>query len=191
MKGSQPISLVSGRALLTFENTRDCCGRTVSGSYDWLPRDSVTIASRSPRWLIAPERTCHTSVRQGSIFASRSWPVWECRNCHTVTAAGDPGRVTAILYSRLATSLRSLAIILPIHLHLLSLASTFATGFLQLPYIYLWGQTQAYMPLHYYCFFSKRIRFAHGITSCLVFTPFSDTRHHGVNNWEYCPPNEI
>jgi len=33
----------------------------------------------------------------------------------------------AILYSRLATSLRSLAIILPIHLHLLSLASTFAT----------------------------------------------------------------
>jgi len=38
-----------------------------------------------------------------------------------------PGRVTAILYSRLATSLGSLAIILPIHLHLLSLASTFAT----------------------------------------------------------------
>jgi len=29
-----------------------------------------------------------------------------------VTAARDPGRVTAILYSRLATSLRSLAIIL-------------------------------------------------------------------------------
>ena len=47
-----------------------------------------------------------------------------------VTAARDPGRVTAILYSRLATSLRSLAIILPIHLHLLSLASTFATVFL-------------------------------------------------------------
>jgi hypothetical protein len=44
-----------------------------------------------------------------------------------VTAAGDPGRVIAILYSRLATSLRSLAIILPIHLHLRSLASTFAT----------------------------------------------------------------
>jgi len=33
----------------------------------------------------------------------------------------------AILYSRLAASLRSLAIILPIHLHLLSLASRFAT----------------------------------------------------------------
>jgi len=33
----------------------------------------------------------------------------------------------AILYSRLATSLRSPAIILPIHLPLLSLASTFAT----------------------------------------------------------------
>jgi hypothetical protein len=44
-----------------------------------------------------------------------------------VTAARDPGRVMAILYSRLATSLRSLAIILPIHLHLLSLPSTFAT----------------------------------------------------------------
>jgi len=47
-----------------------------------------------------------------------------------VTAARDQGRITAILYSRLATSLRSLAIILPIHLHLLSLASTFATVFL-------------------------------------------------------------
>ena len=46
-----------------------------------------------------------------------------------VTAARDPGRVTAILYSRLATSLRSLAIILPIDLHLISLASTFATVF--------------------------------------------------------------
>jgi len=48
----------------------------------------------------------------------------------SVTAARDPGRVTAILYSRLATSLRSLAIILPIHLHLLSLISTFAPVFL-------------------------------------------------------------
>jgi len=37
------------------------------------------------------------------------------------------GQVTAILYSRLATRLRSLAIILPIHLYLLSLESTFAT----------------------------------------------------------------
>jgi hypothetical protein len=33
-----------------------------------------------------------------------------------VTATRDCGRVTAILYSRLTTSLRSLAIILPIHL---------------------------------------------------------------------------
>jgi len=47
-----------------------------------------------------------------------------------VTAARDQGRVTAILYSRQAMSLRSLAIILPIPLHLLSLASTFATVFL-------------------------------------------------------------
>jgi len=40
------------------------------------------------------------------------------------------GRVTAISYSRLARSLRSLAITLPIHQHLMSLASTFATVFL-------------------------------------------------------------
>ena len=44
-----------------------------------------------------------------------------------VTATRDCGRVTAILYSRLATRLRSLAIILPIHLYLLSLESTFAS----------------------------------------------------------------
>jgi len=44
-----------------------------------------------------------------------------------VTAARDPGQVTAVLYGRLTTSLRSLAIISPIHLHLLSLVSTFAT----------------------------------------------------------------
>jgi len=44
-----------------------------------------------------------------------------------VTATRDCGRVTAILYSRLATRLRSLAIILPINLYLLSLESTFAT----------------------------------------------------------------
>jgi len=48
----------------------------------------------------------------------------------TVMAARVPGRVTAILYSRLATGHRSLAIILRIHLHLLSLPSTFATVFL-------------------------------------------------------------
>ena len=44
-----------------------------------------------------------------------------------VTAARDPGRVMAMQYSRLATSLTSLAIILPIHPHLPSLASTFAS----------------------------------------------------------------
>jgi len=46
-----------------------------------------------------------------------------------VTSARDPGQVTAIQYSCLAMSLRSLAIILPIHRHLISLASTFATVF--------------------------------------------------------------
>jgi len=49
---------------------------------------------------------------------------------NNVTAARDQGRVMANLYSLLVTSLRSLAIILPIHLHILSLASTFATVFL-------------------------------------------------------------
>ena len=44
-----------------------------------------------------------------------------------VMATRDCGRVTAILYSQLATRLRSLAIILPIHLYLLSLESMFAT----------------------------------------------------------------
>jgi len=53
--------------------------------------------------------------------------------CHSaslraaVTATHDCGQVTAILYSQLATRLRSLAIILPIHLYLLLLESTFAT----------------------------------------------------------------
>jgi len=47
-----------------------------------------------------------------------------------VTAARNPGWVTAVLYSQLATSLRSQAITLPIHLHLLSLVSTFANVFL-------------------------------------------------------------
>ena len=40
-----------------------------------------------------------------------------------VTAAGDLGRVTAILYSRLTTSIRSLEIIIPIHQRLLSIVS--------------------------------------------------------------------
>jgi len=44
-----------------------------------------------------------------------------------VTVAHDQSQVMAILYSRLATSLRSLAIILPIHPHLRSLASKIAT----------------------------------------------------------------
>jgi hypothetical protein len=49
---------------------------------------------------------------------------------NSVTATRYHGRVMAIVYSRLATSLRSLAIILPIRLHLISLASTFVTIFL-------------------------------------------------------------
>ena len=53
-----------------------------------------------------------------------------------VTVARDPGLVTAVLDSGLATSLRSLLILLPIHIQLLSLASTFATIFQCFPYVY-------------------------------------------------------
>jgi len=44
-----------------------------------------------------------------------------------VGGARDPGRVTTIQYSQLTSGLRFLPIILHIHVHLLSLASTFAT----------------------------------------------------------------
>jgi hypothetical protein len=54
--------------------------------------------------------------------------VWLSGDIHPyVAAARDRGRVMAILYCPLATSLRSLAIIIPIHPHLWSLASRFAT----------------------------------------------------------------
>jgi hypothetical protein len=81
------------------------------------------------------------------------------------------GRVTAILYSRLATSHWSLAIILTIHLHLQSFTSTFATIFLEIPYVYLWGRTHAYLPLHYNRSFSKQ---RVSVTGLLVdeFYPF-------------------
>jgi len=59
------------------------------------------------------------------------------------------GRVTPDSYSRLATSLRSLAIILSIHLHLQSLESTFATISTQLPYVSLRSRAHAYVPLQY------------------------------------------
>jgi len=52
----------------------------------------------------------------------------KCTRCYMhVTAARDPGPSNGHLYSQLATRVRSLAIILPIHLYLLSLESTFAT----------------------------------------------------------------
>jgi len=110
--------------------------------------------------------------------------------CVHVIAVHDPGWVMAILYSRLALSLRFAAIILPIHQCVLSLTSTFATVSLPLPYISLWGQIQAYMPWHYYPFPSKWTHFAHGMTSCQVVLLFP-TQHYGVNNWQYSPPNII
>jgi len=60
------------------------------------------------------------------------------------------GPVTPVLYSWLARSLRSLAIVLPIHRHLQSLGSTFATIFTQLLYVSLRSRVQTYVPLHYY-----------------------------------------
>jgi len=67
-----------------------------------------------------------------SGYRERARDLSEVRACFEwwnayVTAACDAGRVMAIRYSRLATSLRSLAIILPIYLHITSLASRFAT----------------------------------------------------------------
>jgi len=47
-------------------------------------------------------------------------------------------------------SLRSLAIILPIHLHQQLLESTYATIIHSLPYVSLRSWAQAYVPLHYY-----------------------------------------
>ena len=85
------------------------------------------------------------------------------------------GRVIPIVYSRLATSLRSLAVILPIHLHLLLLGSTLPTVFLWLPYIWQWGQIQPHLPIHWYGFFSIHICFA-----CMIsrLYPFSNAGLH-------------
>jgi len=60
-----------------------------------------------------------------------------------------PGPGNAISYSRLATSHRSLVIILPIHLHLLSLESTFATISTQGQYVCLCSSTQSYVAIQY------------------------------------------
>jgi len=59
--------LATGRVLSTFRYTRNSCGRIVSVSCDLLPRDSITIVSKSPRWLRARIGTFRGSVWQGSI----------------------------------------------------------------------------------------------------------------------------
>jgi len=58
-------------------------------------------------------------------------------------------------------SLWSLAIILPIHLHLHSLESTFATIPTQLPHVSLRSRAQAYIPLHRWSRFWKLLLFYH------------------------------
>jgi len=95
-----------------------------------------------------------------------TWMPW------SVTAARDTGQVTANVYSLLATSLRSLAI------SLLSLASTIATLFLYLPSISLWGRILAYVPVHYYRFFSTRICFANSISRVYPFFPRVTSSSH-------------
>jgi len=76
-------------------------------------------------------RTRHDCIILSSLFFSVvrfMQPRWSApTEGDNVTAARDAGWVLAILHSRLATSVRSLAIFLPIYLHLTSLASTFAT----------------------------------------------------------------
>jgi len=89
---------------------------------------------------------------EASLSISLVWFIQPRRSAHkekdSIAAAHDLGQVTALLYSRLTTSLRSLAIIIHIHLHLQSHESTFSTIFLLLPYVYLWGRMQAYSRLH-------------------------------------------
>jgi len=75
-----------------------------------------------------------------------------------------------------------------IHLHLLSLASTLATVFPQLPQVCLSGQMLADVPIYYYHICSQRIHFAHWISRVY---PFSYSRHHTINMWDNSPPSEV
>jgi len=72
---------------------------------------SIPFISFSHIWFIQPRRS---APNEGG----------------NVTAARNPGQVTSIRYTWLVMNPRSLAIMLPIHLHLLLLASMFATVFL-------------------------------------------------------------
>jgi len=84
------------------------CSQVRSEVHSWLH----SIAHFLPAWLtLSTKLARHSQVHSG----------------YAVMATRDCGRVPAILYSQLATRLRFLAIIVYIHIYLLSLESTFAT----------------------------------------------------------------
>jgi len=95
-----------------------------------------------------------------------------------VTATRDCGRVTAILYSQLATRLRSLAIILPIHLFTITrvhVCNSIPIITIRMP---TWPDAGV-RALTLLSLFGKRIRFAHEISRVY---PYSDVPHHTVYN---------
>jgi len=98
-----------------------------------------------------------------------------------------PGRVTAILYCQLATRLRALAIILPIHLfyyHSSPRLQPYTIITVRMP-ITLNAGVRALTLLS---LFSKRISFAHEISRVY---PFTDAPHHTVYNWDYILKHDI
>jgi len=98
------------------------------------------------------------------------------------------GRVTAILYSRLATSLRSLAIIL------LYLYTYYHSHPRLQPYSYNYNPYAYEAERRRTCPYTIIAFSVKGYVSLMgfrEFTPFSDAWYHEVNNWEYSPPNEI
>jgi len=127
-----------------------------------------------------------TAIRWGRTGSGPRWRQswWRCTR---VTVTHDCGRVTAILYSQLATRFRCLAMILPIHQFTITRVHV-CNHTPQLPYVCLLGRTLAYVPFHYYRFFTSRIRFAHGISQVY---PFIHAPHLQVYNWDHNLKNGI
>lgn len=94
-----------------------------------------------------------------------------------VTATCDCGRVMAILYCWLAMRLRSLAILLPIHLCLLSLQSMFATVYHKYhPYTYK-AKLERMRPYHIIAF---SVNGYVSLIECHEFTPLP--MHHMIKD---------
>jgi hypothetical protein len=79
-----------------------------------------TYVYKAERWRTGPYTVIAFSVNR-YVSLTVFHELTPLPTHHIVTATRDCGRVTAILYSRLATRLRSLAIILPIHLFTITL----------------------------------------------------------------------